>query len=575
MTTSNKSLIDFIAMALSPLLIMALVGSLVFFLIEVLAPGLDRGSLQWILFFFIFAAVLIARMTMGDIASRAGIYGLVLGLVVWLALQRFVEYPAGSSMVQWGWAINLGLMALIWWSAHRLTWDCTLLDDNADPGAAGLLETAGLQKDDADPQEATPPVPARAASEPDPSARKTKKKKKPSAQSGGLSAWWQRYCKFRAERKEKRVPGVWVVYFSLAALPLFGIGQAQIPADQVERRHYAFWLMVVYVGSGLGLLLTTAFLGLRRYLRQRGLRMPAGITAGWLTLGVMLIAVLMFAGAWLPRPAAPHPLWEWTGLSRTPSKEKARHRSDDNQDKDAKGEEAGDKDGEGKDKKDNNRGEDKDKKGPAGNNKEKGDQQGGGKGDQESDSANPLTGFMESLAPILKWIALAVFIVLIAFFLLRAGLQFLANFTDWARNLLAAWRSWWQGFLGWFKRSKSEAGAVAAAPPAPPRPYASFRDPFLTGAAAGRSPAELVHYSFAALEAWALQYDMARDPQETPFEFMERMAREVEPLAADVPRLAHIYINLAYAGREPNAEDVDALRDFWLALADAAPMIVA
>jgi hypothetical protein len=53
---------------------------------------------------------------------------------------------------------------------------------------------------------------------------------------------------------------------------------------------------------------------------------------------------------------------------------------------------------------------------------------------------------------------------------------------------------------------------------------------------------------------------------------MERLAREVEPLAADVPRLAQIYIHLAYAGRQPGDEDVDALRDFWLALADAAPL---
>ena len=76
-----------------------------------------------------------------------------------------------------------------------------------------------------------------------------------------------------------------VVYFSLAALPLFGIGQAMIPASNVEARRYAFWLLTIYVACGLGMLLTTSFLGLRRYLRGRRLQMPASMTALWLGIG--------------------------------------------------------------------------------------------------------------------------------------------------------------------------------------------------------------------------------------------------------------------------------------------------
>ena len=43
--------------------------------------------------------------------------------------------------------------------------------------------------------------------------------------------------------------------------------------------------MAVYVGSGLGLLVTTSLLGLRRYLRQRKVKIPAALTASWLGLG--------------------------------------------------------------------------------------------------------------------------------------------------------------------------------------------------------------------------------------------------------------------------------------------------
>ena len=48
---------------------------------------------------------------------------------------------------------------------------------------------------------------------------------------------------------------MWIVYFSLAALPLFGLGQLAIPVYQESRRRYAFCLLAIYVASGLGLVI--------------------------------------------------------------------------------------------------------------------------------------------------------------------------------------------------------------------------------------------------------------------------------------------------------------------------------
>src|SRR5262249_28173496 len=127
--------------------------------------------------------------------------------------------------------------------------------------------------------------------------------------------WWQRYQRYRAERKKRHTPGVWVVYFSLAALPLFGLGQSLIPVEHEGRRRYAFWLLTLYVGSGLGLLLTTCFLGLRRYLRQRQVKMPAALAGVWLTVGGVLIVLLLLVGAVLPRPNAENPLVDVPGLN--------------------------------------------------------------------------------------------------------------------------------------------------------------------------------------------------------------------------------------------------------------------
>ena len=76
------------------------------------------------------------------------------------------------------------------------------------------------------------------------------------------------------------------------------------PASDLDARQYAFQLLFVYTASGLGLLLTTSFLGLRRYLRQRRQEMPLQMVNLWLGIGVALIVGVMFAAMLLPRPNA-------------------------------------------------------------------------------------------------------------------------------------------------------------------------------------------------------------------------------------------------------------------------------
>ena len=39
--------------------------------------------------------------------------------------------------------INLGLMALVWWSANKLTWDCTYIDEKEEDAGRGLMTEVG------------------------------------------------------------------------------------------------------------------------------------------------------------------------------------------------------------------------------------------------------------------------------------------------------------------------------------------------------------------------------------------------------------------------------------------------
>lgn len=263
----DKTLADYIGIAISPALIMVMVGSLVFFLMELSYQGRYGERLHFILAMFVMAVVLVARLAIEFGSEHATMYGIPLAIVTALALVRFVDH---------GLLINIGLMALIWWSAHKLTWDCTLIDETEDASGEGLLQSAGL--------EATPAHGGDSA-------------------DGPPKGVWQR-VRERFSRKGPHAPGVWILYFSLAALPLFAVGELFLPKSDPQQRQYAFRLLFFYVGSGLALLMTTSFLGLRRYLRQRNLQMPATMARSWIAVGFVLVVILVVLAALLPRPDA-------------------------------------------------------------------------------------------------------------------------------------------------------------------------------------------------------------------------------------------------------------------------------
>jgi hypothetical protein len=134
-----------------------------------------------------------------------------------------------------------------------------------------------------------------------------------------------RWNNWRSPRGKPHAPGVWIVYFSLAALPLFGLGQLAIPAAQAERRRYAFCLLAVYVASGLGLLLTTSFLGLRRYLRQRRLPMPMLMANTWIVLGCALIFAVMGLALFVPRPNAEYAISQIPSVMGSPDQKPSKY----------------------------------------------------------------------------------------------------------------------------------------------------------------------------------------------------------------------------------------------------------
>jgi hypothetical protein len=613
---------DYVTMAFSPVLIITLVGSLVFFLAEVFYAGQYSGRLLWTLFWFVMGMVLIARIQIEGGSVRWRFYGFALGIVVYLSLNAFIEYPAESALSAFRWLINLVLIGVIWGATHRLTWDSTYIDDRVDASGMGVLEAAGLDEAAASPEGLTKTV-----DEP-PTAQPTDATDRPKN-----SSWWARYRTYRNEQAQKpHTPGVWIVYFSLAALPLFGLGQALIPVGETERRQYLFWLFTLYVGSGLGLLLTTSYLGLRRYLRQRKLGMPKAMTGVWLTVGGSMVIVLLVLGAILPRPFGEYQLFEFTPFGSTErqasqfalkddakAKGEGRGSSDSSQkDPDAKSGDGAQSDkkaqsdksgssGRGKasntgdargindskssdsqnssdskerwdtakDQKRDDRQRDESRDGERKKDGEgaeaKKDSGRGRSTASRSTSRSPqvtnTTGILnkfEWVAKPLKWIVFGIVALIVGFYVLRNGLRFLANFTHWAKRLLEALRVFWQSlFGGWQRSAAAESESNPEERIERPRPFSFFHDPFLTGSAQSMSANAVVCYTFEALQSWAWERKLGRTPAETPREFVERVIGEVPGLQRDARGLAGLYARVAYARSKLGPKSLDVVRDFW------------
>ena len=608
-----QTLADYLVIAISPALIMLLVGSLCFFLLEVFYGGSHVARLNFIMAMFVMGATLISRISMEEGIEYATLFGIPLGVLTGLAILKYVEIRGPTA--QMSGLINLGLLGLLWWCASKLVWDCTLIDDEQDASGEGLLQVAGLDRtDDGDADAKQTPATSAIDDEEAVTSRDPK-----------TVGFWERMIE---QRRRPHAPGVWVIYFSLAALPLFGIGQWFIPASDLGRRQYAFGLLCIYAASGLALLVTTSFLGLRRYLRQRRLEMPTAMAATWIAVGCMLIAGVMVFAALLPRPGAEYAISELPfefgspdqkskshfgqgsdgprddeeGTQPGPKDEKAKAQSDEGDAKEGKAgdnSKAGDseqktKSSDGKSSDQSNESDDRangskdepkknesaeesepSKKKPA----EKGsiskeqdskqtDSTAKQDADQQSSQGQQRSVFRPTLpttlsgwaGTVVKWMVYAVLLIASVYFAMRK-----------LPALWAALLEFWRGLFGGSRQQGQEEASEEQKQRAELRPFASYTDPFAAGIAGRHSAEELIKYTFEAFEAWAREHGVGRGPEQTPHEFAAQVGGRYASLARDARRLADLYSRLAYARGAVPPTSVEQLSSLWSALRPQVP----
>lgn len=278
-----QTLADYVVVAIAPTLIALMVGAMLFFLVELLYPADWHARLRWIFGWYVIAIVGIARISLEQGWAYASIFAAGLSAAVALVV------PPAS------WP----LLVVVWWATHQLTRDTTLIDETQDASGEGLWETAvgDLSRPRAAVPHPTivPPKPGAARQD---EQGMLHRREPPLAALGRSVGLW-----LGSEPPARpHAPGRWVIYFCLAAVPLFGLGGWLLPRA-TPSRWWAMRLLVVYTACGLGLLLSTSFLGLRRYLRQRQVVMPPEMTAVWLAAGGLAIAATLLVAAVLPRPS--------------------------------------------------------------------------------------------------------------------------------------------------------------------------------------------------------------------------------------------------------------------------------
>jgi len=567
----DKTFADYLAIAVCPLLIMVLVGSLTFFLQGMLYRGQFDSRVKWILFWFVVGSVLIARIAIESGRAHAGLFTLGLGAVVSLAVFKFVPDKPLAVM---------GCLALIWWLTDKLTWDSTLIDDNEDASGEGLLQVAGVSNQADLTAQTSDNLPTRPT------------KRRP---------LWMRLLLNMSERSGRpHAPGLWVVYFSLAALPVFGFGQNLIPPSLSAERGFAFQCLFIYVGAALGLLLLTSFLGLRRYLRQRGLQMPPAMAATWVGVGTALGLGILVSCLLLPRPQGELTLTAMIDRVSDKIEQASEHavlKMDGTKDSQQPGTAPAPQPGQAQPGQAQpgqaqpgqaqpgqaqpgqaQPGQAQPGQAQPGQAQPGQAQPGQAQPGQAQPAAiNPTppqqapppdaqpkpSSTPETLAKVFRWGVYGV----LALVAVWGVIKFWKPIRDFLANL-------WREFLNLFQWS-SRTTPDDQESPIPEaevvRTFAEFSNPFATGRARKVAQSELVRYTFEALQAWAAEQQCPRSPDQTPLEFGQRLIANKLSLAADGNELAQLYARLAYADHSPSAECLPLLERLWRGMKTVAP----
>ncbi|ELP30969.1 DUF4129 domain-containing protein [Rhodopirellula baltica] len=157
----------------------------------------------------------------------------------------------------------------------------------------------------------------------------------------------------------------------------------------------------------------------------------------------------------------------------------------------------------------------------------------------------PLSGVLSVIAGMLKWLIFLGLFAFIAFFIFRN---------------LDAIMAWWDSLFAEEDRETTSQlpSAKKLKPETPPRPFSSFRNPV-----GDPDPRKVVVVTFQALEAWCREQGVERSPDETPSEFVRRVAVQFPSLGQSAIQVVDAYNRIVYGRAAAAKDDVEAASSVW------------
>lgn len=266
---------------------MLMLGSLMFLSLEILYRGNHRLPIHYIYGLYVFAIVLVGRISIMEGFERSQFFALVL---------------IGAVVFQTGIGPHLVVILLVWWAATKLTWDCTFIDESRDVTGQGLVSAAwdrwrAFQKHFGQIWRGEKSLAQLTES------RETSQTPIDERHPASVAQWMKELV---WKQKRKNTPGLWAFYFFVVGLGLFAIGQLFVESSD-RARNYSLRMFAIYAFSGLGLMMFISLVGLFRYLKQRGTSMPDSIARAWLVVGTLFALAVVGLVLILP--------WPNTGIS--------------------------------------------------------------------------------------------------------------------------------------------------------------------------------------------------------------------------------------------------------------------
>ncbi|MCG8653225.1 MAG: DUF4129 domain-containing protein, partial [Pirellulales bacterium] len=93
----------------------------------------------------------------------------------------------------------------------------------------------------------------------------------------------------------------------------------------------------------------------------------------------------------------------------------------------------------------------------------------------------------------------------------------------------------------------------------PPRAFASYRNPF----GSENDPRMIVVITFQAFEAWTREQGSTRGKDETPSEFIRRIAQSLPQVSAAASQVVDAYNRIVYGRGGASQRDLSAAKKVW------------